>query len=334
MERIRGYLPEEYQDYRIELTTVQKVNQTRDCIHIIPIREDVMKTSPNFYVDAMYEQYEQSGDLQAVLEEISREMAASLSNIPDVVKLLDYDKAGERIVLALVNTEQNREMLKDMPHREFHDLSIVYRWLLDMQKEGSYSVPVNDSIAERIGMEEEALYAAAVENTKCLLPPTIKSMSETVRDLMISEGMPEEMADMFAEPVPEVDVMYIISNSRVSHGAASILYDEVLQEMAGRLGSDLYILPSSTHEVIAVAAGNDPYRYAEMVNDINMTQVDLEERLSNQVYHYDRNLRKLSMATDTPNKRLDGELTCAALVGIAPIGAEREYLSAGEGRYR
>jgi len=32
-----------------------------------------------------------------------------------------------------------------------------------------------------------------------------------------------------------------------------------------------------------------------------------EERLSNQVYHYDKDLRKLTLATDTPNERLDGD---------------------------
>ena len=37
-----------------------------------------------------------------------------------------------------------------------------------------------------------------------------------------------------------------------------------------------------------------------------MQKVALEERLSNQVYHYDKDLRKLTLATDTPNKRLDG----------------------------
>ena len=37
-----------------------------------------------------------------------------------------------------------------------------------------------------------------------------------------------------------------------------------------------------------------------------MQEVALEERLSNQVYHYDKDLRKLTLATDTPNKRLDG----------------------------
>lgn len=59
--------------------------------------------------------------------------------------------------------------------------------------------------------------------------------------------------------------------------------------------------------LIAVSAEmGDPYELAEMVSKINMDQVALEERLSNQVYHYDKDLRKLSLATDTPNKRLDG----------------------------
>ena len=34
--------------------------------------------------------------------------------------------------------------------------------------------------------------------------------------------------------------------------------------------------------------------------------VEERRRLSNQVYHYDKDLRKLTLATDTPNKRLDG----------------------------
>ncbi len=45
---------------------------------------------------------------------------------------------------------------------------------------------------------------------------------------------------------------------------------------------------------------------AQMVVEVNMQEVSLDERLSNQVYHYDKDLRKLTLATDTPNKRLDG----------------------------
>ena len=101
--------------------------------------------------------------------------------------------------------------------------------------------------------------------------------------------------------------MYVISNDRGLNGAISMLYEDKLHGLAEEIGTDLYIMPSSVHEVIAVSSNmGDPNELAQMVAEINMDQVSLEERLSNQVYHYDKDLRKLSLATDTPNKRLDG----------------------------
>lgn len=58
----------------------------------------------------------------------------------------------------------------------------------------------------------------------------------------------------------------------------------------------------------------DPYELAAMVQEVNMEQVELSDRLSNQVYHYDKELRKLDLATDTPNKRLDGIVAEQSLV--------------------
>ena len=97
--------------------------------------------------------------------------------------------------------------------------------------------------------------------------------------------------------------MYIITNERKLFGAASMLYEEPIHELAEQVGGDLYILPSSVHEVIADF--DSPEELAEMVYEINMEQVDINDRLSNQVYHYDRDLRTLRLATDTINKSLD-----------------------------
>mgnify|MGYP001230825433 FL=1 len=94
-----------------------------------------------------------------------------------------------------------------------------------------------------------------------------------------------------------------------------MLYEDGLHDLAEKLGSDLFILPSSVHEVIAISANmGDPNELAAMVTEINMGQVALDERLSNQVYHYDKELRKVTLATDTPNKRLDGIVAEAPLV--------------------
>ena len=102
-------------------------------------------------------------------------------------------------------------------------------------------------------------------------------------------------------------MMYVITNEKGINGAASMMYEDKLHELAGKLNSDLYIMPSYVHEVIAVSSDiGDPYELAAMVSEVNMSNVELNERLSNQVYHYDKDLRKVTLATDTPNKRLDG----------------------------
>lgn len=42
----------------------------------------------------------------------------------------------------------------------------------------------------------------------------------------------------------------------------------------------------------------DPYELAEMVTEINQNLVLEKDRLSNQVYHYDKDLRVMSRATN------------------------------------
>lgn len=151
------------------------------------------------------------------------------------------------------------------------------------------------------------MFKLAAENTRRIFPPCIKSMNEVLLEMFEKDGMPREIAEMMLGEMPADRMMYVISNDRGINGAISMLYEDKLHSLAMELENDLYILPSSVHEVIAVSVDmGEPYELAQMVSEINMDQVALEERLSNQVYHYDKDLRKVSLATDTPNKRLDG----------------------------
>ena len=64
------------------------------------------------------------------------------------------------------------------------------------------------------------------------------------------------------------------------------------------MGSDLYILPSSIHEVLAVSAEDrDLEDLEEMVRSVNQTDVSPEEVLSDNVYKYDAESRTLSLAS-------------------------------------
>lgn len=215
----------------------------------------------------------------------------------------------------LINTEQNQELLKDIPNRPFRDLSIVYRYMVGMEEDGIQTALVTDKLAEHMGMSEQEIYEAATVNTYRFFTPVVKTMNDVIRDMFISDGMEPGLADMMVGEIPPENGMYVITNERGIHGAVSMLYEKELQKLAEQLDSDLYIMPSSVHEVIAVSSKmGDPYELAEMVAEINMTQVQLDERLSNQVYHYDKDLRKITLATDTPNKRLDGMVAEPSLI--------------------
>lgn len=305
-EKFSDYMPDEYKDRELMIQSVDKVNETLDGLTLRDTTS-ALSISPTIYINDMYKHYLKVEDLDIVFTAAADRMMHGMKMAPDEAQKIDYETAKDNIVFQLINTEQNKEMLKGMPHREFQDLSVIYRWIVSSDHDGVHSAVIHNPLAERIGMSEEELFKAAAENTRRILPPVIKDMNSIMREMFIKDGMPEEIAEMMIGEIPSESMMYVITNEKGINGAASMMYEDKLHELAGKLNSDLYIMPSSVHEVIAVSSDiGDPYELAAMVSEVNMSNVELNERLSNQVYHYDKDLRKVTLATDTPNKRLDG----------------------------
>ena len=312
-EKFMDYMPEQYQGMRLRVEPVNKVNKVLDGITLVGSGAG-RNVSPTLYINHMYEHYLETENLQEVLQSAARRMDMAFKEMPEVGDV-NLEGAKDNIVFQVINTLQNEDMLRDMPHREFQDLSIIYRWVVKVDENGIQSSAIRNNLAEQLGMNEEQLFKWAVENTRRIFPPTVKSMNDVIREMFISDGMPAEVADMMIGEMPEDKMMWVISNDRGINGAGSMLYEDNLHKLAMKLETDLYILPSSVHECIAVSTNvGDPYELAEMVSEINMGQVALEDRLSNQVYHYDKDARRLTLATDTPNKRLDGMVAEAQLI--------------------
>ena len=312
-EKFMDYMPEQYQGMRLRVEPVNKVNKVLDGITLVGSGAG-RSVSPTLYINHMYEHYLETENLQEVLQSAARRMDMAFKEMPEVGDV-NLESAKDNIVFQVINTLQNEDMLRDMPHREFQDLSIIYRWVVKVDENGIQSSAIRNNLAEQLGMNEEQLFKCAVENTRRIFPPTVKSMNDVIREMFVSDGMPAEVADMMIGEMPEDKMMWVISNDRGINGAGSMLYEDNLHKLAMKLETDLYILPSSVHECIAVSTNvGDPYELAEMVSEINMGQVALEDRLSNQVYHYDKDARRLTLATDTPNKRLDGMVAEAQLI--------------------
>lgn len=306
-EKFMDYLPEECKAGKLEIREVRKVNKALDGLSVFGLGEGATVT-PTVYVNDMYKEYCENEDIEETLAHTADLYVDAMKNAPlKSAKELNFEGASEQIVFQLVNTEQNKEMLSGMPHREYHDLSVIYRWHLGNDGRSSMSSMIDNNLAKKMNLTEEQLFKAAVENTKRIMKPTVKNMNEIFVSMCVKDGMPEEVAKMMIGDIEEEHPMWVISNENGVHGACSMLYEDLLHDLAVKIDSDLYILPSSIHETLAISTKyGDPHELADMVSEVNMSEVSLEERLSNQVYYYDKDLRKLSMATDTPNRRLDG----------------------------
>lgn len=309
------YLPEEYRDAEIKVYPVKKVNRTLDGLAVLPA--DGSRIFPTIYVNDMYEHYQACDNLEMVLKDAAGSYAKVQDNVKGFVPDMDIEHVRDHIIMCLINTEQNREMLSGMPNREFHDLSVIYRWVVERTPDAVGSVIVSDKIAEEIGMTEEELFRCAVENTRRMNPVSITCMGSMFGGIPEGITLPQEAREEMERAKRTADSMWIISNSSGINGAVSMLYEENLHQLAEKLGENLFILPSSIHEVIAMPAemaGKNLTNLVEMVQEVNMGSVELAERLSNSVYHYDRNTRKVTLAAESPEKRLDGKLAEMPLI--------------------
>ncbi|WP_301955934.1 DUF5688 family protein [uncultured Eubacterium sp.] len=308
---IKDYMDEKYKNCGVFIRKVNKTNCEVDGLNFYNI-PGLKNATPTIYVNNLYEEYERTGNYEEVVRGAAETMERGIESFNKEIKaeLLDTSRLKDNVFFTLINAEQNKELLKTVPHRKFEDLAIVYRWNIGSDSSGMYTNLVDSRLAKKEGLTENDLYNAARKNTKELLPVSVRNMNEIISEIIFGENELEDEMDKEFKKVmmetPNEHSMYVITNESKLYGAASILYEEPLHELAEKFGSDLYILPSSVHEVIAVSADmGSPDDLAEMVYEINMEQVDIDDRLSNQVYCYDKDLRTLRLATDTINKSLD-----------------------------
>jgi len=306
-ERLADYLPEEYQDRQLSFGTFDKINTKRDGVTFM-VRDGDPRVSPTMYLDGLYESYKKVGDIELVLYGAANDLCKHLEQGQEYVEKINLDEVGDNVFFFLINAEQNAEYLQTRPHRYFNDLAIVYDYLIEIGDEGILSVPVTNDFARVTGYDEHELFELAQENTKRLFPTKIKPMSHVIAELMDMETMPFELKQAIEEELAVAEPFFVITNEHKHKGAGALLYEKDLQELATYFNSSFYLLPSSIHESIAVPTNfKTPLELADMVEEINQMEVEIGERLSNQVYHYDRITRKVTMATDTPNKSLDNQ---------------------------
>ena len=83
--------------------------------------------------------------------------------------------------------------------------------------------------------------------------------------------------------------MYVATVPDKNSGAGVIAYQDFMDQAVERIGGDFFVIPSSINEILLVPDNGDMTADAlrDMVQEVNAKEVSPEERLSDNVYHYD-----------------------------------------------
>ena len=211
----------------------------------------------------MFEYY---NGTDATVEEIALKvfetMLEGVSQTEITEELPDKDKFMENIFFQLINTEKNKTLLLDTPHREYLDLSIIYRYAVNLSDNDIATAMINYSLMDEFKLTEKELYEAAYKNTRKILKPKVTS--------------------------PGLPGFYMITNDLSIFGANGILYKDIIAKEAKKLGTDIYLIPSSMHEFLIQPVTNTlkPKDLKEIIKDANENVIDPEDYLSDSLYIY------------------------------------------------
>jgi len=191
MREFMDYMPERYSDCEIELRKVPKVNTCLTGVVIKPKGKKKSYCSPTFYMERMYEQYLDCDSFEKVMANQAVYLEESLKYMPEDVMKMDFEAMKEKIVFQVVNTKENREMIELCPHRDFMDLSVVYRVIVNIDDHGVSGFLITNDIANVEEISESVLFRLAKKNTKKIFPFKSERIEETMGRMMRRWGANE-----------------------------------------------------------------------------------------------------------------------------------------------
>jgi len=266
----------------------------------IVVHKKECKVSPTVYLEQFYKQYTEGTTFAENMREIIRLFEECRDTRIDVEYYKHYEMVKDKIVYKLINYEMNETLLQDVPHIRWNDLAIVFCHLIDSESIDNASILIRNDHALMWGVSVTELREAAEANT----PEVCGDELVDLRKLL-----PQLVAMTECEYMDYSSLeMFILSNTKRTFGATSILYSDKIRLMAEEYGCGIYVIPSSIHEVILLPERpeyNSVY-IRQMIRDVNDTQLDLEERLSNNLYYYDNESGKISIVGTDDYDEFDG----------------------------
>lgn len=166
-------------------------------------------------------------------------------------------------------------------------------------------IRVTDKMIAKAGADLDNLTAAAVMDFRKLAGDRLKPQSMT-KMIIENIGLPNTMGkdeleelEGLARDFEREDFVYV-APQMIENGAVILADMDALEGFAQEKGQDLYIIPSSKHEVLIIPEKEKPAdmshgELVDMIREVNEKEVPEQDILSYSLYHYTRGLRRLEI---------------------------------------
>ena len=288
---VKAYLPKEYKDIKPEINKVSKNNGKE--LTGLTLR-GTSNICPNIYLDSFYDLYQDGMEIEDTLIRISEIFQREINRMPQFnLEDFTYNNMKDNLYYTVINAEKNEKLLQEIPHQRREDLAIVYRVHLSVSDEGTGSILLNNTHLKLWGVDQNEVHSQAVLNMPKILPYAFENMNDIIAEMMGADL--EEFEEMAGE-----NMMWVLSNDKRMQGAAYMFDEEVMSSIAEKLGGDFIVLPSSLHEVIILKEEEnmDLEHIHGMVSEVNESQVEPDEVLSDAIYRYSSKDNKLSLVEE------------------------------------
>lgn len=308
-------ISEKLEDGIVVIRNVKKNNGVfMKAVSIIRKEENA---TPTIYLKEYFREYKWGRSIESICNEIFEVYMEGINRFKNNINIQDFsnfEQIKEKIYYKLVNYDMNRKLLEDLPHFRFLDMAIVFFIMVDYDENGQATAMIHNQHIENWNIEPDELRKVAFNNTWNKFPAIIKKMEDIIAEMIMSDLLEDncddegiikeefqygtygfaEVENIIREEVEELKAerdieMYVLTNSIKTNGATCITYPNIIKNFSKEHNCDVYIIPSSIHEVILIPGTYwEKEKINKMILEVNANELDPVEILSDHVYVFSK----------------------------------------------
>lgn len=295
-EQIKAYLPPEYESVTC---SVKEQNKTNSVLQVgIQVDKPGHAASPIVYMESFYNEVRSGEPMDKIMRNIAEVIQDALDGpaLYQSIRIEEFESVKDYLAVMVVNTAENRKLLEQVPHKEVADLSLIcYADLPVNQGDYSATFKITEQILKKWNVDQEEVFQIASENITPANTPVLQNLEEVTRQILIGGAPPENLLKKEIDFSNQEAMMLVLTNEKKNFGAAMMFEPQVMDQLSQSFPEGFYILPSSLHEVLILPdrGGISPKELGAMVREVNQSQVEKMEQLSDRVYRYDKEKQKI-----------------------------------------